>query len=85
PDIPEKPGYREWITSSDLNLSPIEVEILDVFKEYSSDDSDDSMVIESDEISCEYFDGQIQEVSNIDINSSNGKSLDFSYLDDYKC
>ncbi|CAG8856869.1 3225_t:CDS:2, partial [Gigaspora margarita] len=52
---------------------------------YSSDDSDDSMVIESDEISCEYFNGQIQEVSNMDVNPSNGKSLDFSYLDDYKC
>ncbi|CAG8849022.1 17909_t:CDS:2, partial [Gigaspora margarita] len=25
---------------------------------YSSDDSDDSMVVESNEISCEYFDGQ---------------------------
>ncbi|CAG8854689.1 22214_t:CDS:1, partial [Gigaspora margarita] len=24
PDIPEEPGYREWIASSDLNLSPIE-------------------------------------------------------------
>ncbi|CAG8827232.1 10829_t:CDS:2, partial [Gigaspora margarita] len=58
PDIPEKPGYREWIASSDLNLSPIEVEILDFFKGYSSDDFDDSMVIESDEISCEYFNGQ---------------------------
>ncbi|CAG8838239.1 8053_t:CDS:2, partial [Gigaspora margarita] len=58
PDIPEEPGYREWIASPDLNLSPIEVEILDFFKGYSSDDSDDSMVIESDEISCEYFDGQ---------------------------
>ncbi|CAG8854915.1 29118_t:CDS:2, partial [Gigaspora margarita] len=24
PDIPEEPGYREWIASPDLNLSPIE-------------------------------------------------------------
>ncbi|CAG8841932.1 14401_t:CDS:1, partial [Gigaspora margarita] len=24
PDIPEEPGYQEWIASSDLNLSPIE-------------------------------------------------------------
>ncbi|CAG8855593.1 32703_t:CDS:2, partial [Gigaspora margarita] len=78
PDIPEKPGYREWIASSNLNLSPIEVEILDFFKGYSSDDSDDFMVIESNEIPCEYFDGQ-------NVNSSNGKSLDFFYLDDYKC
>ncbi|CAG8854616.1 34142_t:CDS:2, partial [Gigaspora margarita] len=46
PDIPEEPGYREWIVYSDLNLSPIEVEILDFFKEYSSDDSDDTMVID---------------------------------------
>ncbi|CAG8856435.1 15668_t:CDS:2, partial [Gigaspora margarita] len=80
------------------------VEILDFFKGYSSDDSDDSMVIESNEISCEYFDGQsvyfsfyikkdslipddpdIQEVSDMNVNSSNSKSLDFSYLDDYKC
>ncbi|CAG8856106.1 16791_t:CDS:2, partial [Gigaspora margarita] len=57
-DIPEEPGYREWIAFPDLNLSPIEVEILDFFKGYSSDDSDNSMVIEFDEISCEYFNGQ---------------------------
>ncbi|CAG8856709.1 3534_t:CDS:2, partial [Gigaspora margarita] len=43
--------------------------ILDFFKGYSSDDSDDSMVIESDKISCEYFDGQIQEVSDSEKNN----------------
>ncbi|CAG8617363.1 45352_t:CDS:2 [Gigaspora margarita] len=58
PDIPKEPGYHEWIVSSDLNLSSIEVEILNFFKGYLSDDSDDSMVIESNEISCEFFDGQ---------------------------
>ncbi|KAF0514980.1 hypothetical protein F8M41_017463 [Gigaspora margarita] len=74
---------------------------------YFSDDSDDSMVTESDEISCEYFNGQsvyfsfyikkaslipddpdnqVQEVTTMDtITSPNGKSLDFSYLDNHKC
>ncbi|CAG8834751.1 1008_t:CDS:2, partial [Gigaspora margarita] len=37
-----------------LDLAPIEVEILNFFKGYSSEDS---MITESDEVSCEYFDG----------------------------
>ncbi|CAG8844989.1 36571_t:CDS:2, partial [Gigaspora margarita] len=66
PDVPEEPGYREWIASPDLNLSPIEVEIFDFFKGYSSDDSDGSMVIESDKIFCEYFDDQNDVDSDFD-------------------
>ncbi|KAF0488308.1 hypothetical protein F8M41_022334 [Gigaspora margarita] len=118
PNFPNEPGYQEWVNSSLLNLSPIEVEFLDFFKGYSSDDSVDSMVTESDEISCEYFNGQsvyfsfyikkaslvpeddsndpVQEVSSTIIhrpdadvsfysNTSIGKSLDFSFLDDHKC
>ncbi|CAG8852569.1 13767_t:CDS:1, partial [Gigaspora margarita] len=57
PAIERQDGYQEWESSSFLDLAPIEVEILNFFKGYSSDDSDDFMVIESDEISCEYFDG----------------------------
>ncbi|KAF0560353.1 hypothetical protein F8M41_002352 [Gigaspora margarita] len=107
PDFPNEPGYQEWVNSPNLNLSPIEVEFLNFLKGYSSDDSDDSMVVDSDEISCKYFDGQsvyfsfyikkaslvpddpnnqVQEVSTVDtITPTNGKFLDFSYLDNHKC
>ncbi|CAG8637075.1 22376_t:CDS:2, partial [Gigaspora margarita] len=86
PDVSNEPGYQEWVNSSLLNLSPIEVEFLNFFKGYSSDDSVDSMFTESDEISCEYFDSQIQEISTeVSVNISNSKSLDFSFLDNHKC
>ncbi|KAF0505902.1 hypothetical protein F8M41_019259 [Gigaspora margarita] len=57
-DFSNEPGYQEWVNSPNLNLFLIEVEFLNFLKGYFSDDSDDSIVVESNEISCEYFDGQ---------------------------
>ncbi|KAF0539430.1 hypothetical protein F8M41_007077 [Gigaspora margarita] len=92
PDFPNEPGYQEWANSPNLNLSPIEVEFLNFFKGYSSDDSDDSMA----SLVPDDSDDQVQEVSStivrrpdVDVsfysNTSIGKSLDFSFLDDHKC
>ncbi|CAG8856162.1 10572_t:CDS:1, partial [Gigaspora margarita] len=53
PIIEQQDGYQEWEYSSFLDLAPIEVEILNFFKGYSSEDS---IITESNEVSCEYFD-----------------------------
>ncbi|CAG8836362.1 25406_t:CDS:2, partial [Gigaspora margarita] len=87
PTIERQDGYQEWESSSFLDLAPIEVEILNFFKGYSSEDS---IVTNSGE---NYLNGvevgtsSINQVSDSEENnpalSIMGK-LDFSYLDDYK-
>ncbi|KAF0558214.1 hypothetical protein F8M41_009945 [Gigaspora margarita] len=94
-DVSEEPGYQEWVSSVSLNLSPIEVEFLNFFKGYSSDDSVDSMA----SLIPDDHDDQVQEIAStilrrpdVDVSfyanistNSNGKSLDFFFLDTHKC
>ncbi|CAG8722790.1 39714_t:CDS:2, partial [Gigaspora margarita] len=82
PTLERQDCYQEWESSSFLDLAPIEVEILNFFKGYSFEDS---MVIESDRVSCEYFDGSISDSKEDNPVPPIMGKLDFSFLDSNKC
>ncbi|CAG8684598.1 32318_t:CDS:2 [Gigaspora margarita] len=50
-NVSEEPGYQKWSSTSHLNLSPIEIKILNFLKSYSSNDSITTIY---DEVLCEF-------------------------------